>query len=165
MTETEKEHLKKVYTAYYSQIDFTKDFCEQNIKHIVNIQKQSTYCNTPLFKFDGKTTALVYTLYSVSTICKDLLGSCRRWIMTDNINKPEHYTFGKFECIDVIEELSKQNNLQGIEGFLYGNIIKYLWRYKHKNGIEDLQKARWYLDRLISNTENDYKPVGENENE
>ena len=43
------------------------------IKHIVNIQKQPTYCNTPLFKFDGKTTALVYTLYSVSTICKDLL--------------------------------------------------------------------------------------------
>ena len=57
MNETEKEHLKKVYTAYYSQIDFTKDFCEQNIKHIVNIQKQPTY----------------YTLYSVSTICKDLL--------------------------------------------------------------------------------------------
>ena len=73
MTETEKEHLKKVYTAYYSQIDFTKDFCEQNIKHITNIQKQPTYYNTPLFKFDGKTTALVYTLYSVSTICKDLL--------------------------------------------------------------------------------------------
>ena len=74
MTETEQiEHLKKVYTAYYSQIDFTKDFCEQNIKHIVNIQKQPTYCSTPLFKFDGKTTALVYTLYSVSTICKDLL--------------------------------------------------------------------------------------------
>ena len=36
-------------------------------------------------------------------------------------------------------------------------------RYKHKNGVEDLQKARWYLDRLISNTENDYKPVGEKE--
>ena len=70
---TEKEHLKKIYTAYYSQIDFTKDFCEQNIAHIVNIQKQPTYCSTPLFKFDGKTTALVYTLYSVSTICKDLL--------------------------------------------------------------------------------------------
>ena len=73
MNETEKEHLKKVYTAYYSQIDFTKDFCEQNIKHIVNIQKQPTYCSTPLFKFDGKTTALVYSLHSVSLICKDLM--------------------------------------------------------------------------------------------
>ena len=70
--------------------------------------------------------------------------------MTDSINKPSHYTFGKFECIDVIEELAKQNDLQGAEGFLYGNVIKYLWRYKHKNGLEDLQKARWYLNRLIS---------------
>ena len=61
MTKEQIEHLKKVYTAYYSQIDFTKDFCEQNIKHIVNIQKQPTYCSTPLFKFDGETTALVYT--------------------------------------------------------------------------------------------------------
>ena len=85
--------------------------------------------------------------------------------MTDNVEKPNHYTFGKYECIDVIEELSKQNNLKGIEGFLYGNIIKYLWRYKHKNGIEDLHKARWYLDRLILNTENDYKPVGVEEND
>ena len=73
MNETEKEHLKKVYTAYYSQIDFIKDFCEQNIKHITNMQKLPQYSSTPLFKFDGKTTALVYTLYSVSTICKDLL--------------------------------------------------------------------------------------------
>ena len=41
----EKEHLKKVYTAYYSQIDFTKDFCEQNIKHIVQLQKHHGYHN------------------------------------------------------------------------------------------------------------------------
>lgn len=73
--------------------------------------------------------------------------------MTDNVNKPDHYTFGKYECIDVIEELSKQNELQGVEGFLYGNVIKYLWRYKHKNGLEDLKKAKWYLERLIKNSE------------
>ena len=42
--------------------------------------------------------------------------------MTDNVEKPNHYTFGKYECIDVIEELSKQNNLQGIEGF-------FVWQY------------------------------------
>ena len=133
MTETEKEHLKKVYTAYYSQIDFTKDFCEQNIKHITNMQKLPQYNSTPLFKFDRRTTALVYSLHSVSLICKDLM---------EHIKK------------EIVEHL----------GFLYGNIIKYLWRYKHKNGIEDLQKARWYLDRLILNTEADYKPVGENKN-
>ena len=69
----QKEYLKKVYTAFYAQTDTVKDFCEQNIKHIVNLQKQPTYSSTPLFKFDGKTTALVYTLYSVSQICTDLL--------------------------------------------------------------------------------------------
>ena len=91
MNETEKEHLKKVYTAYYSQIDFTKDFCEQNIKHITNIQKQSTYCNTPLFKFDGKTTALVYTLYSVSQICTDLLEHIENEIvkLSESNDEPE----------------------------------------------------------------------------
>lgn len=73
--------------------------------------------------------------------------------MTNNVDKPDHYTFGKYECIDVIEELAKQNDLQGAEGFLYGNVIKYLWRYKHKNGIEDLQKAKWYLERLIKKSE------------
>lgn len=74
--------------------------------------------------------------------------------MTDNVNKPNHYTFGKYECIDVLTELCNANNLQGVEGFLYGNIIKYLWRYKHKNGIEDLNKAKWYLQRLIDNEGN-----------
>ena len=80
MNEEQKEHLKKVYTAYYSQIDFTKDFCEQNIKHITNMQKLPQYSSTPLFnsstplfKFDRRTTALVYSLHSVSLICKDLM--------------------------------------------------------------------------------------------
>ena len=74
--------------------------------------------------------------------------------MNDNVNKPSHYTFGKYECIDVLTELCNANNLQGIEGFLYGNVIKYLWRYKHKNGIEDLNKAKWYLERVIDNEGN-----------
>ena len=69
----QKEYLKKVYTAFYAQTDTVKDFCEQNMSHIVQLQKHQGYCNTPLFKFDGKTTALVYTLYSVSQICTDLL--------------------------------------------------------------------------------------------
>lgn len=73
--------------------------------------------------------------------------------MSDNVEKPGHYTFGKYECIDVLTELCNTNDLQGIEGFLYGNVIKYLWRYKYKNGIEDLKKAKWYLDRLIKDQE------------
>lgn len=80
--------------------------------------------------------------------------------MTDNINRPEHYTYGKYECIDVVHELTK--DLAGIQAFALGNTLKYLWRFTHKNGVEDLEKARWYLDRLIKEfkepKENDNKP-------
>jgi hypothetical protein len=70
----------------------------------------------------------------------------------DNINHPSHYTQGKIECIDAIEESTK--GLIGISAVCVANVIKYIWRYKFKNGIEDLKKARWYLDKLISHEEN-----------
>ena len=65
----------------------------------------------------------------------------------DPVKKPAHYTYGRYEAIDVIEELTA--GASGPEGFLLGNVLKYLWRYRRKNGLEDLQKAMWYLDRLV----------------
>jgi len=65
----------------------------------------------------------------------------------DIVNHPSHYTQGKIECIDAIEESTK--GLLGIAAVCVANIIKYIWRYKFKNGTEDLKKARWYLDKLI----------------
>ena len=74
----------------------------------------------------------------------------------DVINHPTHYTSsGKFECIEVIEEITKQCNQ--FEAYLTGTILKYLWRWKLKNGLEDLKKARWYLDKLINKIESDTK--------
>jgi hypothetical protein len=70
----------------------------------------------------------------------------------DNVNHPSHYTQGKIECIDAIEESTK--GLLGIAAVCVANVIKYIWRYKFKNGIEDLKKARWYLDKLINHEEN-----------
>ena len=67
----------------------------------------------------------------------------------DNVTHPSHYTQGKVECIDAIEAATGD----GFTGYLTGNILKYIWRWKHKNGIEDLRKARWYLDRLIERVE------------
>ena len=64
----------------------------------------------------------------------------------DNIN-PRYYKRGKFETIDVILDVTK--HLEGDEGFLVGNVIKYISRYDEKNGIEDLRKAKWYLNELI----------------
>lgn len=65
----------------------------------------------------------------------------------DAVNSPAHYTQGKFETIDVILDATK--HLSGNEGYLVGNIIKYLSRYHFKNGQEDLEKARWYLNKLL----------------
>lgn len=60
---------------------------------------------------------------------------------------PQHYKNGKVECIDALE--SATVNKIGIEAVCVANIIKYLWRYEDKNGIEDVQKAKWYLEKLL----------------
>ena len=66
--------------------------------------------------------------------------------MTDNVNKPKHYTGGSIECIDAIQSALSDEQFKG---FLRANIIKYTWRYEHKGCVEDLRKAKWYLERLI----------------
>lgn len=64
----------------------------------------------------------------------------------DNVNSPSHYGQGKIEAIDYIKDsLTKEEYI----GYLRGNIAKYLHRFPYKNGLEDLKKARWYLERLI----------------
>ena len=60
----------------------------------------------------------------------------------DNVEKPFHYNYGNgMEVIDVIDAFDCN--------YEQGNIIKYVLRYKHKNGVEDLKKAKWYLEHLI----------------
>ena len=68
--------------------------------------------------------------------------------MQDNVNHPEHYTTGSIECIQSIEA---QLTPEEFQGFLKGNVLKYIWREKQKGGTESLQKAEWYLSRLIKN--------------
>lgn len=64
---------------------------------------------------------------------------------TDKVTNPTHYNTGNIEVIDFIED-------QGL-GFKDGNVVKYVCRFRHKNGLEDLKKAKWYLERLISEME------------
>jgi hypothetical protein len=62
------------------------------------------------------------------------------------VNHPSHYVDGAIECIEAIEaELTTEE----YRGYLKGNIAKYVWRERHKGGIESLKKAQWYLERLI----------------
>jgi hypothetical protein len=60
---------------------------------------------------------------------------------------PSHYKQGSVECIEALA--SATANLKGIEAVCTANAIKYLWRWKEKNGMEDLKKAHWYIERLI----------------
>ena len=67
--------------------------------------------------------------------------------MADNVNHPNHYTAGDIECIDAIK------SALGYElfcGYLWGNAIKYLWRWPRKNLDQDLAKCEWYIQRLLS---------------
>jgi hypothetical protein len=72
--------------------------------------------------------------------------------MSDIVNKPAHYQ-GRVECIDAIEAATV--DLNGIQAVCVANVVKYVWRWKRKNGLEDLRKARWYLDRLIASVESE----------
>lgn len=65
---------------------------------------------------------------------------------TDAVERPGHYRQGGIECIDAIRA---SLGPEGFKDYCQGNITKYVWRHRHKNGVEDLKKARVYLDWLI----------------
>ena len=69
----------------------------------------------------------------------------------ETVSHPAHYCQGGVECIDALEAAT--TGLRGIEAVCTANAIKYLWRWKHKNGVTDLHKAQWYIDRLIKQQE------------
>ena len=73
-------------------------------------------------------------------------------ISYDNVNAPAHYLHGRKETIDVISDCMTDDEYHG---YLKGNILKYVSRYKFKGEpLEDLQKAHWYLNRLIQEVNN-----------
>ena len=71
-----------------------------------------------------------------------VMGGCN-----DVVEQPKHYNTGKVECIEAIEESMSPEEFKG---YLKGNVLKYVWRYRYKGKpVEDLRKARWYLEALI----------------
>ena len=68
------------------------------------------------------------------------------WPVKDEVNNPVHYNKGGVECIEGIKAAS---NSEEFEGYLRGNILKYVWRFRYKDNLKDLEKAKWYLERLI----------------
>lgn len=69
----------------------------------------------------------------------------------DMVNHPQHYTQGGIECIDALKAATVDK--RGIEAVCVANVIKYLWRFEEKNGVEDVRKAKWYIERLLKELE------------
>ena len=67
-------------------------------------------------------------------------------IKEDLVNSPPHYNKGAIECIDAIEAMLTHEEYVG---YLRGNSLKYRWRFRYKNGVQDLEKAKWYEQRLM----------------
>jgi len=107
-------------------------------------------CEVEDLDFEGSTVGYRgLRFFALSKDCKPIEPeSVVKMEESDPVN-PSHYKQGSIECIEAIKAALGV----GFIAYLWGNIIKYLWRYKDKNGIEDLKKARWYLDRLIQEEE------------
>ena len=68
----------------------------------------------------------------------------------DMVNSPPHYNKSGIECIEAIKAMTDE----GFQFYLQGNIMKYLWRYRYKNGSQDLEKALFYLQKMIKVVKN-----------
>lgn len=77
--------------------------------------------------------------------------------MLDIVNKPPHYNASSIECIDAMKAMAgnkkPKHTVSTHQAYCWQNSFKYLWRWPYKNGLEDLRKCRWYLDRLIAELE------------
>lgn len=70
----------------------------------------------------------------------------RQALFCDPVNHPEHYTYGSVECIDAMLETQ---GADAVIHFCECNAFKYMWRHRHKKGVEDLKKASWYLTKAL----------------
>jgi len=78
--------------------------------------------------------------------------------MEDNINHPKHYETNKVECIEAMEITQGRG---AVMSFCLCNAFKYLWRHNRKNGLEDIKKAKWYLDKYIELAEKSKADINE----
>jgi len=95
-------------------------------------------------------TSIMQTVVDAITMNASSLTGVIKTPAEDKVNHPSHYTQGGIECI---EALKASMSTDEFRGYLKGCQMKYMWRYRLKNGVEDLKKARWYLNRLISEME------------
>ena len=138
--------------------------------HVVTVNDAFTLAGVPntgsygkgWWGLDDVTITTAYFANAVSVMLPDpdklieLIKNDEEKTLIDNVNRPAHYkTKSGLETIDVIEAFT--DGLNGVEATDTGNVIKYICRWSHKNGIEDLKKAQWYLNHLINHVEKESK--------
>jgi hypothetical protein len=142
------------------EIEYAKDRCGVPIADPIKVGdavriKQDTDKATPLVVRSWQSSGSSNTPIA---LCVSECGKRIRWTALEEMERiepadpinPAHYKQGGIECIEAIKAATGD----GFIGYVWGNVLKYLWRWPKKGGVEDLKKARWYLDRLI-------KEVGE----
>lgn len=107
---------------------------------------EDNYPDTPIEKYKVKQDEVAKWFDDAANVMKALSagGVSVKNENTDNVNNPSHYTAGGIETLDYIKAKVKD-----YPSYAVGNILKYVSRYEHKNGIEDLKKAQFYLNDLI----------------
>ena len=151
MTRKEKIDTLELYCNHCGD---TCDTCE--LKNVYD-KETAEFTNNYSCVFnamDNKMLDKIYGWYKEldqATCENDEVNCCNKESNADMVNHPSHYTQGGIECIDALKAATVSKT--GIEAICTANAIKYLWRYEEKNGIEDVKKARWYIDRLIKELE------------
>ncbi|HBL8336207.1 TPA: DUF3310 domain-containing protein [Listeria monocytogenes] len=147
-------------TSYNSQL------WERNKQNtVVHIEEEGVSCgslsyakylhpNIPIEKYKVKQDEVAKWFYNTANITKAMsaIGVSMKNENNDKINNPAHYKAGGIETLDYIKA-----KVSDYPSYAAGNILKYVSRYEHKNGIEDLKKAQFYLNDLIEWMESDCK--------
>ncbi|ECJ9746337.1 DUF3310 domain-containing protein [Listeria monocytogenes] len=111
---------------------------------------ERVYPDTPIQKYKSKQDSIPGWIYSDAITAFSSNGVSMKNENNDKVNNPAHYTAGGIETLDYIK--AKVNDYPS---YAAGNILKYVSRYEHKNGVEDLKKAQFYLNDLIEWMESD----------
>ena len=150
MTRSEKE---ETLNCYCNSIDDCDD-CELMKKYDRDTSEFTDQYSCIFHKMSDNMLNKCYNWYKEldPAACENAeTKCCDKEPNVDMVNHPSHYTQGGIECIDALKAATVSKT--GIEAVCTANAIKYLWRYEEKNGIEDVKKARWYIDRLIRELE------------
>ncbi|MDU3887458.1 MAG: DUF3310 domain-containing protein [Veillonella sp.] len=120
----------------------------KNVYRLVHSRRGAAKWVADVKAIDGKTWTIDdnYDFYSLPDENEE-----NKKTLYDKINHPSHYTYGDIEIMDFIEQVTKDYKPE--LAFAIGNAIKYISRANRKNGKEDLDKARWYLNRAFEKWE------------